>query len=116
MRFWQKIIVNALIFLALAGFLQNMFYVESFWVSLGASIVLAILNMAVKPILFILSLPITLLTLGLFTIVINAAMLRLTSAIVGSGFEFSSFGATILIAMLVSLVNMVLNSQLRQPN
>ena len=116
MRFWQKIIVNAVLFLALAGFLQNMFYVESLWVSLGASIVLAILNMAVKPILFILSLPITLLTLGLFTIVINATMLSLTSFIIGSGFEFSSFGATMLIAMLVSLVNMVLNSQFRQPN
>lgn len=116
MRFWQKIVVNALVFLALAGFLQNMFYVESIWVSLGASIVLAILNMAVKPVLFILSLPITFLTLGLFTIVINAGMLSLTSTIVGSGFEFSSFGATMLVAMLVSLVNMLINSQLRQPH
>lgn len=115
MRFWQKIIVNAVLFLALAGFLQNMFYVENIWVSLGASIVLALLNMAVKPVLFILSLPITILTLGLFTIVINAGMLSLTSSIVGSGFAFSSFGATMLIAMLVSLVNMLINNQLRQP-
>lgn len=115
MRFWQKIIVNALVFLALAGFLQNMFYVESIWVSLGASIVLAVLNMVIKPILLILSLPITFLTLGLFTIVINAGMLSLTSVIVGSGFEFSSFGATMLVAMLVSVVNMLINSQLRQP-
>lgn len=115
MKFWQKIVVNALVFLALAGFLQNMFYVESIWISLGASIVLAVLNMAVKPILLILSLPITFLTLGLFTIVINAGMLSLTSAIVGSGFEFSSFGATMLVAMLLSLVNMLINSQLRKP-
>ena len=114
MKFWQKIIVNALVFLALAGFLQNMFYVESIWVALGASVVLSLLNFAVKPVLFILSLPITLLTLGLFTIVINAGMLSLTSAIVGSGFEFSSFGASMLVAILISLVNMLINSQLRQ--
>ncbi|AGY81025.1 phage holin family protein [Carnobacterium inhibens] len=112
MRFWQKIIVNALVFLALAGFLQNMFYVESIWVALGASLVLSVLNLAVKPILFILSFPITLLTMGLFTIVINASMLSLTSAIIGSGFEFSSFGTAMLIAMLISLVNLLLNTQI----
>lgn len=112
MRFWQKIIVNALVFLALAGFLQNMFYVESIWVALGASLVLSVLNLAVKPILFILSFPITLLTMGLFTIVINASMLSLTSAIIGSGFEFSSFGAAMLISMLISLVNLLLNTQI----
>lgn len=112
MRFWQKIIVNALVFLALAGFLQNMFYVESIWVALGASLVLSVLNLAVKPILFILSFPITLLTMGLFTIVINASMLSLTSAIIGSGFKFSSFGAAMLIAMLISLVNLLLNTQI----
>lgn len=115
MKFWQKIVVNALVFLALAGFLQNMFYVESIWVALGASLVLSVLNLAVKPILFILSFPITLLTMGLFTIVINASMLSLTSAIVGNGFEFSSFGAAMLIAMLVSLVNLLLNTQIIKP-
>ncbi|MFL2099567.1 phage holin family protein [Desemzia sp. FAM 23989] len=111
MKFWQRIIVNALVFLALSGLLQANFYVGSVWVALGASIVLALLNMTLKPILFILSLPITIISLGLFSIVINAVMLSLTAAIMGNGFYFSSFWTTMLVALIVSLVNTFFNNR-----
>ncbi|MFD1455346.1 phage holin family protein [Levilactobacillus lanxiensis] len=117
MRFWPRIFVNALIFLALAGFFQsslagsfqNSFYVSSVWIALLASFVLALLNAVVKPILFVLSLPITILTLGLFSIVLNAAMLELTSAFVGANFAFSSFGTTLIIAVIMSLCNAIIS-------
>lgn len=63
------------------------------------------LNALVKPILVILSLPITLLTLGIFYFVINGLILYMTSAIV-SGFTISSFGLAFLLALIISLVNL----------
>lgn len=111
MKYWQAIVINALIFLALSGFLNQSFYVANIWIALAASLVLSVLNMAVKPILILLSLPITILTLGLFSIIINASMLSLTSFIVGSGFQFRTFGTAILVAVIMSLVNTFINSR-----
>jgi len=117
MGFWTRILVNAVIFLALAGFfqssmaggLQNAFYVSSIGIALLASFVLALLNAVVKPILFVLSLPITVLTLGLFSVVINAVMLELTSWFVGSNFAFSSFWITMMVAVIMSIFNAIIS-------
>ncbi len=117
LRFWTRILVNAVIFLALAGFFQsslaggfqNDFYVSSIWIALVASFVLALLNAVVKPILFVLSLPITVLTLGLFSVVINAIMLELTSWFVGSSFAFASFGVTMIVAIIMSIFNAIIS-------
>ncbi|AKP63814.1 MULTISPECIES: phage holin family protein [Levilactobacillus] len=117
MRFWSRILVNAVIFLALAGFFQSSlagsfqhsFYVSSIGIALLASFVLALLNAVVKPILFVLSLPITILTLGLFSVVINAIMLELTSWFVGSSFTFTSFGTTLIIAIVMSIFNAIIS-------
>ena len=116
MKFWQGVLINALLFLALSGLFHNTFYVGSVWIALAASLVLAILNMAVKPILTILTFPITILTLGLFSIIINAAMLNLTSFIVGSSFHFSSFMTSVWIAILMSLANAVIGNSAKQEN
>lgn len=105
MTFWQRIIVNALLFVTLSYFFSGSFFVGSVWIALAASVVFALLNTVVKPVLYVLSLPITILTLGLFSLVINAGMLSMTSWIVGPGFQFSSFGATVLMAILISLAN-----------
>lgn len=111
LKWWQRILVNAVIFLALAGLLSG-FYVESLGVAIGASLVLGILNLFVKPILVILSLPVTLVTFGLFSVIINAMILSMTAALVGSGFAFSSFWTAVLVAILMSIVNSVINSWL----
>ncbi len=116
-RFWPRIFVNALIFLALAGFFQsslaghyqNAFYVSGVAVALIASFVLALLNAIVKPILFVLSLPVTIVTLGLFGFVLNAIMLELTSWVMGSGFTFSSFGVTLIVAIVMALFNAIIS-------
>lgn len=109
MRFLSNIVINALLFLALAGFLSS-FYVDGFVTALVASVVLAILNMLVRPILLLLTFPINFFTLGLFTFVVNAMMLELTSYFVGSKFEISSFGMALLIAAIMAFCNMVINS------
>lgn len=117
MKFWTRILLNAAIFLALAGFFQSpwagtyqhAFYVSGVGIALLASLVLAILNVVVRPILFILSLPITILTLGLFSIVLNAAMLSLTAQMVGRNFAFSSFGITLLVALVMAIFNAIIS-------
>jgi putative membrane protein len=71
-----------------------------------AAVVLALVNTIVKPILFILTLPFTIITLGLFLFVLNALMLWLTSVLV-PGFRVSGFGTTLLASLILAAVSMV---------
>jgi len=78
------------------------------------AIILGLINLTVKPILTLLSLPITILTLGLFMLVVNAIMLWLASAIAVTlfhiGFYVDGFWAAFLGALIVSVVSMILSS------
>jgi putative membrane protein len=73
-----------------------------------AALVLGLLNALVRPILFFLTLPLTILTLGLFVIVLNAIMLELVAMLV-HGFRIDSFGWAIVGALVLSLVSMITN-------
>lgn len=111
MGFWKRIFINTILFIAIAGFFQSNFHVANVWVALIASFVLAILNAAVKPFLVLLSLPITFITLGLFSVVINGFMLQMTSYVVGkANFGFSSFGMAVLVSILLSLANVIVSN------
>ena len=113
MNFLKEILLNTILFVALAGLFAQTgaFYVSSLGVAILASLVLALLNLLVKPILFILSFPIHLLTLGLFSFVLNGVMLMLTSYVLGEDyFRFSSLWSAILIALLMSVCNAILGS------
>ncbi len=108
MSYFQRLIMNTLTFVTLPVLLPNMIYVQSIMTAVIASFVLSILNALIKPILIVISFPLTLLTLGFFTFVINALMLNLTSYFVGSAnFGFSSFGAALLVALIMSVINMI---------
>ena len=110
MSYFQRIVVNTLTFISLAVVFPQMIHVSSIWTAVLASFVLSVLNMFVKPILTILSLPLTLVTFGLFSFVVNAAILKLTSFFVGAAnFGFASFGAAFLVAIVMSLVNVVVS-------
>ena len=77
------------------------------WVSLAiAAAVLGLLNAIVRPILWFITLPITVLTLGLFLLVLNAIMLELTAWLV-PGFGIEGFGWAILGALVLSIVSLV---------
>ena len=113
MRFLKEILINTVLFVALAGlFAQTgMFYLSSFGAAVLASLVLSMLNVLVKPILWILSLPINILTLGLFSFVLNGLLLELTSWFIGSQFfHFSSIWGAILVALIMSLFNTIISS------
>jgi len=77
--------------------------------TLLAALVLGIINAVVRPILIFLTLPITLVTLGLFIFVLNAFCLWLTSRLV-PGFEVHGFGAAFLGALVISAVSWVLTA------
>ncbi len=83
--------------------------VSSVWAALGAGLVLGLVNAVVRPILLVLTFPVTLLTLGLFLFVLNGLCLWLTAAIV-DGFEVAGFWWAVLGAVLVSLVSWVLTA------
>lgn len=110
MRWLTGILINAVLFVALAGYFEESFYISSFGAAVGASFLLSILNILVKPILIILTLPITVFTLGLFLFVINGITLLLTDALIGESFEIDGMGMAIFIAIIMSLVNLVIQN------
>jgi len=82
--------------------------IQSIEMGILAAGILGIVNAVIRPVVLILTLPINLLTLGLFTLVINAAMLMLVSMVV-PGFVIESFAAAFLGALIVSVVSWTLN-------
>jgi putative membrane protein len=81
---------------------------QDFWAAVIAAMVLALLNLFLKPLLIILTLPINLLTLGLFTLVINTAIVMLVSAIV-PGFYIDGAWWAFLFSIVISLFNSLIN-------
>ncbi len=77
------------------------------------ALVLGILNAVLRPLLLILTLPLTVVSLGLFAFVINAFMVLLASKIV-SGFEVASFWWALLFSVVLSLVNMAFEAMERR--
>jgi putative membrane protein len=82
-------------------------HIDTFWTALLLAVVLAILNALLKPILIILTLPITILTLGLFLFVINAGIVLLTARFV-DGFRVDGFGWALLFSLLLSILTSIL--------
>jgi putative membrane protein len=80
---------------------------KPFWPALLAGLVLALINAVVRPVIKIITLPLTLLTLGLFLFVLNAFCLWLTSAVV-PGFDVHGFRAAFLGALLITVVSWAL--------
>lgn len=79
------------------------------WISLAiAAAVLGLLNAIVRPVLFVLTLPLTVITLGLFLLILNAIMLELTAWLV-PGFGIDTFGWAIVGALVLAVVSLVTN-------
>lgn len=83
-------------------------YVSGFGAALFGALVLGIVNAIVRPVMIVLTLPITLLTLGLFLFVINALMLWLVAALV-PGIRISGFGAALLGSLLLTVLNLLID-------
>ncbi|ENE7186027.1 phage holin family protein [Listeria innocua] len=111
MRWIIGVIINSVLFVGLSGFFTS-FHVDGFTTALLASFILAILNMLIRPILLLLTLPINIFTLGLFTFVINAIMLEMTTFFIGDSFQIDGFGTALIIAAIMAFANMIINSVL----
>lgn len=95
--------------LMLTAYVVPGFKVENFTTAVLAAIVLGVVNTFIKPILGFISLPITILTLGLFAFVINAVVLFIVSAVV-PGLTIDGWVPAILGAIVLSVVSTVLSS------
>lgn len=84
-------------------------HVDGYGSALIAAIVLGILNALFRPILFILTLPINVLSLGLFTFVINAVLLQMASDVTG-GLVVDGFGSALFGSLVISLISLLLSS------
>lgn len=91
-----------------ASYMLDGIRVSGFMSALGAAAILGILNAFFRPIALILTLPINILTLGFFTFVINAVMLKMTSGVI-NGFDVQGFWPALFGALLISLVSWGLN-------
>jgi putative membrane protein len=108
--FFVHLIVSALL-LVCVDYLLTGFAIAGFGHALVAALVLGVVNTIVRPVLILVTLPITIVTLGLFLFVINALMLLLAAAVV-PGFSIAGFGTALLAALLLAVFNLVASSLL----
>jgi len=108
MNFLAQLIVSAVAVIITALILPGV-HIDSPLTGIIVAAVLALLNAVVKPILVILTIPITIVTLGLFLLVINAGMILLVSKLV-PGFTVGGFWTALFFSIIMSLVMSVFNS------
>ncbi len=82
--------------------------IGSFLSAVWVALFLGVVNVLVRPVLILITLPINILTLGLFTFVINAALILLASSVI-KGFEVSGFWWAVLYSIVLSIVNYLIN-------
>ncbi len=102
-----RLLLNGLA-VVLTAYLLPGVNVKDYGTALVVALVLAVINVVVKPILVILTIPITILTLGLFLLVINAVIILLVSNLVG-GFEVRGFWWALLFSLILSIFNSLFN-------
>ena len=101
MKLLFRILITAILVLVIAKIMKGVI-VDEFTTALTVAIVLGLLNFFVKPILVLFTLPVTMFTLGLFLLVINAIMILLCDHFV-EGFQVSSFWTAMLFSIILSL-------------
>ena len=104
-----RILINWLIsavVIIIAAYVLPGVHVENFGTALLVALVLGILNAVLKPVLIILTLPITIITLGLFALVINALLILLVGAII-PGFTVDNFGWAILFSIVLTILGLL---------
>nr|WP_026286080.1 phage holin family protein [Salsuginibacillus kocurii] len=107
-------LVNTVVLMVVAGFFTG-FTLDGFGAALLAAALLGVANAIVRPILVALTLPITLLTLGIFLFVINGFILMVIASIMGDSFVISGFGMAFLAAVVISILNVMINWLIVEP-
>lgn len=108
------LLVSTVTLMVVAGYF-NGFYISGISAAILASLLLSIINLIVKPVLIILTLPVTVLTFGFFLFIINAITLWITAALMGSSFVISSFWMAVLAAIILSILNTLIHKIIIDP-
>jgi len=98
--------------IAVSSYLVPGVAIAGFWSALWLALFLGIINVLVKPILILVTLPINILTLGLFTFVINALMILLAASVI-KGFSVSGFWVAMLFSIVLSIVSYPINALIK---
>lgn len=106
MNFLVKLLLSSLAVI-LSSYLLPGVTVDSFLTSLIVALLLSLLNVTVKPLLIVLTIPLTVLTLGLFLLVINSLIILLADAVI-SGFTVDGFWWALLFSLILALINSLL--------
>lgn len=112
MQFITRLLINAAALWAAIRLVPGISFEGDWPLLFGVALVFGVLNAVIRPILFVLTLPFLIVTLGLFTFVLNAFMLWLTSAtsdLFGLRFHVDGFGSAFIGALIVTVVSFVLS-------
>ncbi|SHK53143.1 putative membrane protein [Caminicella sporogenes DSM 14501] len=107
-KFILRWLSSAVSIYIIAKLFENI-YISGFIVALWAAVILGIANTIVKPMLIILTLPINIVSLGLFTFVVNGLILKLSAGIV-PGFRVNGLFGAIIASIVLSLLNLIITS------
>ena len=102
-----RLILSA-VAVGITAYFMDSVTIEPWWVTVIVAVVLGLINAVVRPAVKLLSPPLTLLTLGLFALVVNGLMVMLCAYFV-DGFKVDGLGAAILFSIILAVVNWVLN-------
>lgn len=105
MRIITKVLLTAFVLLLIAKYVPGI-TVDGVYTAIMAAIVLGLLNVFIRPLLLVLTFPITIITLGLFTFVINAALFQFASSFV-EGFSVATFYHALLGSLIVTLASTI---------
>jgi putative membrane protein len=107
-KFIISLLVNTLVLIVVAGYMDT-FYIKDVTTALLASVLLAALNVFLKPLFILFTLPITIFTFGIFLIFINTFMLLIASYLMGDIFHFDNFWTAFIASIFISLLSKLID-------
>ncbi len=111
-------ILNVIVYAFILTIATNVFkgfYIESFYYALLAAIIINLFNITIKPFLVLVTLPVTMFTLGFFYPFVNLIVLKLTSTIMGDHFIIEGFFVPFLIVLFISLLKVMFEFTIIKP-
>ncbi len=111
-HFFGRLLITVAALLIISYFLPGVLWIKNLGSALAAAFLLGLVNALIRPVLVLLTLPLTLLTFGLFLFVLNACLLWIVSALVG-GFYVNGFWGAMIGSVLISIVTWVFSHLLR---
>lgn len=112
MKFIIRLLLNAVAIFVIAHLMSGV-HVDGYLTAILVALVLSVLDLLVKPILIILTLPVTVITFGLFLFIVNALIILLADKLVG-GFSVSGIWVAVLFSIFLSILQSVLQSLLKE--